>query len=489
MGISILTLSLSAKYFGVSLEKDAWLLAMNCILVLDMALWGPINETFRAKFVFFREEVGENNALMKTNSLLVLTNAITILIVAVVMWKPELIANVIAPSYSGRQLALLLFMIRVIAPSFLFNQLSQIFISILNAYHSIYIPEIASFVSGIVSLGLIIFLAPRIGILSLAYSYYFGLIFLLLLLIYQLIHKRINLLGNFKDFKLSGAKPFILFAIPFFFPYFVGQIALILEKAIASSLGMGVVSIIDYSRKFSDIILSVLSSIFTTILVPVLSLKHIQRDTDGFISEFRQLYQLGFLIMTAVAAFFTACPQVFVAILYQRGSITPTALAEISQMTMFYSWSAVAIFTYSILGMSLIAANMGKVYALYGVCAQILMIVINLSLNKTFGIYVFPLSLFLSHTLASVMMFINIPYGNQQLKKVTFKYSALMIFIIVTLYLLNQISFGNIYPYFILLANGIILMVLIVLSVFLLKLDERLILLNLFSKISRRANP
>ena len=71
--VGILNLSLTAKYFGVSLEKDVWLLAISVVLFLDMAFWGPINETFRSKFIFLRSEIGEIKALQKTKSLLFFT--------------------------------------------------------------------------------------------------------------------------------------------------------------------------------------------------------------------------------------------------------------------------------------------------------------------------------------------------------------------------------------------------------------------------------
>ncbi|WP_166664855.1 lipid II flippase MurJ [Pedobacter metabolipauper] len=482
MGITIFTLSLSAKYFGVSLEKDVWVLALNCIIILDLAIWGPFNETFRAKFIFFKEEFGEDEALRRTNSLLIFTNIITIILVAFILWKPETIAAVIAPGYEGQKLTLLLFMIRVVAPSFLFNQLTQIFISILNAYNSIYIPEIAGFISSIISLLLIIFLAPQIGIIALAYSYYSGLILLLLLLILQVYVKKIALVKNLHHIKLSDTKPFLLFALPFFFPYFVGQIAGIIEKSIASTLGTGIISAIDYSRKFSDILLGVLSSVFTTMLLPVLSLKFVQKDQEGFVFEFRQIYQLAFLIVTAIAAIFTACPGAFIAILYQQGTISEAALLQISNLTMFYSWSAVSIFLYLIIGMSLISAQKGKYYAFYGVTAQLIMIGVNLALYRFAGVYIFPLSLFLAHALSAWLMFRKLPYGKRLLSRTTLKYLLILIAVVANMYLLNinVISFSS--PYVTLIFNGFLFTVILVSMLFTFKLDEREILVKLYNK-------
>jgi len=71
--IGILSLSISAKYFGVSIQKDIWVLTISLITILDTAIWGPINETFRAKFVQIKIHQGENYALETTKSMLIYT--------------------------------------------------------------------------------------------------------------------------------------------------------------------------------------------------------------------------------------------------------------------------------------------------------------------------------------------------------------------------------------------------------------------------------
>lgn len=450
-----------------------------------MAIWGPLNETFRAKFIFFREEHGEAEALKRAQSVLVFTNLVTIIIVTIIIAFPQPLARIIAPTLKGAQFELLLFMIRIIAPSFLFNQLTQIFISILNAYQSIYIPEISGFISGIINLVLIITLAPLTGIYSLIYGYYAGLLLLGLLLVIQLQKLKLGLFKQLGQARLSEVKPFLLFALPFFFPYFAGQIAQVVEKSLSSAMGTGVVSIVDYSRKFSDILLNVLSSVLTTIMVPALSLKFAQKDTSGFFAEFKQSYQLGFLLMTLATAMFTACPDAFVAILYRQGSIDHGALSEISTLAMLYSWSAVAIFLYIIIGMALVSSKNGKIYAFYGVTAQLIMVAVNLLMFRTAGVYVFPLSLLFSHIIAAIFMFGKLPTGKRILVKTTFSYLFLMVSNITILYLVNKYAAMPDHPILKIAANGALLLSLLLILIFALKLDERLIVVRIYNKIAR----
>src|SRR5690606_4200040 len=130
--------------------------------------------------------------------------------------------------------------------------------SILNAYQSFFIPEIAGMVAVVLNALFMILFAPVIGIYSLAIGYYAGLLLLLLLLIVQVRKKGIRLFAKghrprFGDFML-----FFYFALPFFFPYFFGQVNLLVEKALSGSLGSGVVSVVDYGRKFSEVLFAIL---------------------------------------------------------------------------------------------------------------------------------------------------------------------------------------------------------------------------------------
>ena len=481
--ISIFNIYLAATYFSISVERDTWLLAVNAFLILDMALWGPINETFRVKFIFLSQESGEQKALQKARSLLLLTNGITVLLVLLVLWKPEVIATVIAPSYTGEKLDLLLLMIRVIAPTFLFNQVNQLFSGILNAYNSVYIPEIASFISGLINLALIVILAPRIGVFSLVYAYYVALFVLLILLVIEIRRKEIKLFTQLRSIKLADALPFVLFSLPFFVPYFIAQVALLIEKAIASSLGVGVVSSLDYARKFSDIVTGIFLSLLLTIFVPLLSSHFINKNGKAFVFELKQISQLGFLIVTLLVALFTACPDAMVQLLFQSGKIDVAGLTQLSNLAMAYSWCAVAILLYYIFGVALLSAKRQKVYAFYGAAAQLMIIAMNTLLYRKLGVYIFPLSLFLSHSLFAMLMFGKFPFEKKELLFTVLKYLSILCGIAGLMYGFSSSIITTTNPYLVILLNVGLLFTLTLAALFLFKLDEHLVLVRMYRRL------
>ena len=161
------------------------------------------------------------------------------------------------------------------------------------------------------------------------------------------------------------------------FPYFFGQISGILEKTLASTIGVGSVSGLDYSRKFTDILTGVLTSVLVTMLVPVLSLNYVEKKAKEFVLNFMQIFQLGMLFLSFVIALFTSTSLSFVRIFFDKGMISENMLQEISRLTVFYSWSTLAVFIYLIFGMALLSSNKSKKYAFWGVMAQITSISMN----------------------------------------------------------------------------------------------------------------
>lgn len=483
LAFAILNLSFSAKYFGVSLQRDVWLLALNAIVILDIAIWAPLNDTFRAKFLFIKAEKGEEKALQQTRSLLLFINLITFLLVAVIMLFPGSIGKLLAPAYGDIEQAELRFMIRVVAPSFLLNQITKILTSILNTYNSFIIPEITGFITQVFTLVVILTLAPSMGIISLAISYYVGLILLLIMLLVQLNKREIKLFRGVSKITLKQALPFFTFSLPFFLPHFSSQINVIVEKSLATSTAAGAVSILDYARKFSDIPLDVLIGVLISLLVPVLTLKFSTGLMKDFFEAFKKIYQFGFLILALIIGLFTSSSGAIVDFLYKKGNISAQSLSRISELTIGYSWAAFGIFLYHIYGLSLLSSGRGKLFAIYGSMAQLVMIGTNFYFFKDYNLYIFPFSLGSSHLIAAIVMACYFPVRNSGLLNITIKYSTVVLVTGFLMYLLHIYvsDFGT--PILVIIFNVIALNLILVAMIFIARLEERTIILKYLKKI------
>ncbi|MEQ1105973.1 lipid II flippase MurJ [Acinetobacter ursingii] len=425
--LSILTLSLTAKYFGVSLDKDIWLIGSMFIAMVGLAVWGPINETFRAKFVTIKEKEGQEIAINYTKSLIFYMFIISFAMVILLFIFPNFLVSIIAPGFSPSALEKLSLMIRFLVPIFLFNQLNLIFSSILNAYEIYYVPEISSLSTQIINVFIIIFLAPDIGIQALVIALYISTIVLSGFLIHKIKKLNIPLFISPVIFKFRGFKVFFVFAFPFFLPYLIGQLNGIIEKAVATSLGVGAVSVIDFSRRIPDLLSSVLVSIVLTILVPTLTKAFANNNKNIYNLEFLASYRLGLFGLVLFIAFFINAGEPISYLLYKSSSINIEQMNSIALLGKLFSISLIGVFSYIIFGMSMLSSDKAKLYVISGSIAQILVILINVTMVQWFGIKVFPLSFFLAHFFAAFYMSMYYPYEKRLIYKESIRYYLLCI--------------------------------------------------------------
>lgn len=434
--LNLFLLSITAKYFGVSLSKDIWLLSFATMTVLDAAIWGPVNETFRSRFIFMKDEKSENFAIKQTQSLLTYFLLFSILLSFIITIFPLPVAKIIAPQYSTTELSALANMIYWTVPVLLLNQMMQIGVSILNAYEIFYVAEFSGFISTLGNILLIYLFADKFGIYSLAIAYYISTFLLILFIIIFIVRTKIPLFKKNWSVEFSGFKSFFLFAIPFFLPYFFGQINGLIEKVLAGKLAEGSISILDFSNRIPNMMYGIVISIITTLLVPILSKAYIRQERDLFTIEFQNMFRLGILVIGFIAVFVFANSVNIVNILYGSGSISAVDLALISNVTICYAFTLFGVFSYVIFGMSLLSSRKEKYYAFIGMLTQIGVIILNFIFYRILSVYIFPLSILLSHLVFSYFMYQKFPF-KEKLKLNLIKYIFLILPIGVLIFILK----------------------------------------------------
>lgn len=412
--ISLYSYTLIAHLFGVSLEKDQWLLAYSIIIIIDLAIWGPINEVFRVKFITVKEKDGESTALKQVQSLLFYIFVFSVAIVFFIMLKPEIISSLLAPEYTTEQLIGLNSMIKVVAPILIINQATLIGVSILNAYNIFYVTEIASSVSQVLGILILLLTSDILGIYSLVLSTVLGLVVLLVFVIANIKRLKIDLFSLFVP-RISDFLPYFVFALPLFVPYFIGQINNLVEKRLISNQGVGAVSIIDFAKKFPDMFSAVISSVLITVLIPVLAKAYVQGDSSAFSKNFSQIFSIGVLGLSFVVVFMVFGSEDLMCFFYGNSDISANDLERIANLNILYSFSMVGVFLYTIFSLCLLSIGKNKRSAFTGAFTQVIVILINILLVSQFGITIFPLSILIAHIASGIYMFIYYPYSKKNL--------------------------------------------------------------------------
>lgn len=491
LSISLVTLPLTAFFFGIGFERDAWILSLTLITTIGLSLWGPLDETFRTKFIFLKETEGDNKALSRTASLVAFSVIVSIIVIGLIIIFIQPITDMLDFSGSSVKRSLMSNLIVFLLPTILINQIISIGTSVLNSYEIFYIPELIGTVTSFINLILIFLLTPLIGIYSLLISQYISIFLLLFAIIFHL--KKLSFFV-FKIPKIywKDVRIFLIFSIPFYLPYIAGQINLFIEKWIASSIGEGKVSLLDYSRQFSVILQIVVSSVLTTVMVPLLAKNFAKNEFSKFSKIIKENIQIIFVILCLTLPIFIGSSDTFTNFFFKNGKLSSFNLDEISKLIRYYGISFIAITLYVFFGLILITSNKSKIYALFGVLAQIVVLSLNIVFIKNLGVYIFPISLGVGHFIVAIIFTFILKINNKKecLLEIV-KYIVLISLLSCILYFSNQIKFSNnitmqlIYNVFVLLISFSILFFIIeIKTIDNLKKQYHYNFLNLFKKKS-----
>ncbi|WP_431198445.1 lipid II flippase MurJ [Mucilaginibacter sp. P25] len=357
--LTLVIIILSAKYFGASSDRDAWLVGVSIITVFIQLLFGPINETFITKYIHIREEESEQSVNDATNSLVSTIIILSLIISAGIFCFADSLANLFAPGFTEDQRKVLVLMIDILIPSLIMLEIVNIWSSILNAYKSYFIPDLFSFVSLTLNIILIIILSPSIGIYSLIVSAYIGSI-LLLIILYRELKYKFNYSFKFIIPNFQQVKPFFLFALPLYVNYLFSQADTIIERNITTTKGTGSVSMLDYARKFTELPTGLMIAVVTTVLTPLLSLYAVKNTAKELMEETQKYFRFTILLILPISIMLIIAPREIIEVVLVRGKFVEQYVNPTSLLLRWYGLGLFAVIFYVVYTQLLIAQK--KVY-------------------------------------------------------------------------------------------------------------------------------
>ncbi|WP_413668200.1 murein biosynthesis integral membrane protein MurJ [Mucilaginibacter sp. Mucisp86] len=421
---ALLIIILSAKYFGISPERDAWLVGVSIITVSIQLLFGPLNETFITKYIHIREEQSLEDVNKATDALISTIIIISIFVSAGIFLFSHNLADIFAPGFSDKQKNTLVFMLRILIPSLLMLEITNIWSSILNAYKSYFIPDLLSSISLIINTVLIVVLSPIIGIYSLVVSAYLGYA-LLTIVLYRELRFKFNYRFKFVIPKYDLIKPFFLFALPLFINYLFSQTDSTIEKSLTTEIGSGSVSVLDYARKFSELPSGLLMGVVTTVLTPLLSLFYVKNTEKELINETQKYFRFMILIVLPIAVTLIVLPHEIVKIVLVRGKFGAQLIEPTSMLLKWYGIGLFTVIFYLVYTQLIIAQKKIYFFSKVVIISFIVKIAFNLALYKKLGLNTFPMSSMISNFIMGLIL-LYVSTGNFRKKAIAD--AAFMIF-------------------------------------------------------------
>lgn len=486
MLLGVVVLYLAVKYFGTSYERDSWVLSIGFYSVLLMMVFSPINDIFRTKFIQIKSQQGEDFAVKSVNSLVSAYWCLFALIALVLFFAKGFIVQWIAPGFAEGEQHFLSVMILWLIPYFVFQQVSNVQVAILNTYNSYFYPEFISLTASVINILAIVFLSDSMGIYSMvaATTLNNAIMVVSLTILLRRIVPGVRLFGWGG---LAMSKIFVIFSLPVYLATFSNQAYQMLERATCTNFGEGAVSLFDYARQVMNLPLVVFYSIVPFVLTPILAKCFIEKDEERFSKELRQFSRMLLFVSVIVSVVMVVNP----------AQISMIFFSEVqSDFVMVMRWMGVAInFTLLslILGQALIAENCIAKYVVGVLLGNALSVALCLFMAHHCPLPFIALFLMLGQLLTALLLisFLQIRAKGAFLRDLL-TMALILVLIAAALHSLQQFVLNDLF-----LDGGLILQIvnliitvaltlgLILLSLFCFRMEEQAIVVTLFGKVTK----
>ncbi|TAN36487.1 MAG: hypothetical protein EPN23_08340 [Verrucomicrobia bacterium] len=408
--LTVVSVMVSARYFGATLERDVYVLSVSAVALLTQVIYGPLNETFRIKFLHVLAEEGEDRARQSVATLLQWVALFSLGLVLVVIIWPGCMLHLLAPGFSGAQYAPIARMLAVYIPMLILTELSVLFASVLNAYHSYYLPEFFALGSVLLSIVCTVLAAPFIGIYSLVIASY--LTQGIQLGLYARALRRTGLflwLPRLVSWRTVG--PYFFFGLPLYIAYLTGQFHAVIERRVCTYLGEGNLSMLDYARKFMDLPLTTMVGVAGSVVAPILTRQ--VADLNGFsasVVKFIKLFTLGAAPFCALLIVF---PEELVRLLLLRGAFKPEHIAGTAETIRWFGIGVLGLPFYTVCGQALLARNQRFAYIASSTAVLLLSAALNLLIYRWLGVATMAMTWAMVSMGGGLLMFACLPVSRR----------------------------------------------------------------------------
>ncbi|HOI27011.1 MAG TPA: lipid II flippase MurJ [Paludibacteraceae bacterium] len=484
MFLGVVVLFLSVKYFGTSYERDSWVIAIAFWGMVVQTIYTPLNDTFRTRFIFLKSKLGEVDAIKTVNSLLSFF-WITFLFIGIFLFIARSgISELISPGFKIEEQNFLITMILFLIPYFIFQQLTNVLIALLNTYDSYFYPELISLTASIINILAIVVLSSSIGIYSLVLATTInGLIMVATLSV--LLKKKMPKFSLITFHGISKAKLFISFSLPIYLATFSSQAYQMVEKALCTNFGTGSVSLFDYARQIMNLPWIVFSSIIPIVLTPILSKCFINDDEKTFSKELRQFTRMLMFFSIIISVIMIVNCEQLSYIFFKKADF------EFMKILTFLGITINFIILGLICGQSLIAENRIKQYVLGVVSGNLISILLCFTLANLFPLFSISIFYLIGQILTTILLVNSLQVFDKKSFILDIVYlTFIFVGVICIIYTIEHLFLAQILPtdnifYSItdIIICGLLSILLILSAIFLFNMEEKNSIINLKQKV------
>ena len=408
---------ITAGYYGTGVENDAYASAYTLFYLPVLLFNSCITATIVPLFTQEREQRSLTDSNHFASNALNLFCIAALLIAAVMFVFAEPLVKLVF-QFEAEGIALTVKMTRIMLLGLVFNIMSIVFSSLLNAMERFMAAQLTGFPLSVAVILSVVLFSGRLGIEAIAWGVFAASVLQALILIPFMR-------GWFKytpviDLKDKRFHKLLVLAGPAILSMGVSEINHLVDRSLASGLAAGSISAMNYAYKLITFLLGVLMVPLTTIMFSRMSKQAAAGNKEGVLGSLRYSILLISLVALPIVAVAMVLSNDVVKMIYMRGNFGMESVLLTGSVLMYYLVGVPSFGIRDFLNRTFHSVQDTKTPFRVACLVVISNIVLNIILRKFLGAQGLALATSLSSYIGSVTMFILLRrhMGQLNLKKI-----------------------------------------------------------------------
>lgn len=391
--------------FGVSIYTDAYKAAVSVPETIFTIVGLAISTVFIPMLSKVKYEKSKDEMFKFSNNIISILLVISIIVFSLGFLFTDKIVGFMFDGFTKDKFILTVFLTRITLFNLLFLSINACYTAMLQVCENFVIPSILGmFFNAPMIIYLLFF--NDINIIGLTIANVIGN-FLRVVVQVPVLYKhgyKFKLFINIKDERI---KKILMLIIPVIIGSGANSLNMIVDMKVASSLGDGAVSALDFAQKIIVFANTAITTSIVSVMYPIMANKLNEGDNEGFSIYLKKSISIIALLLVPISIGFILLNKELISAFYERGKFNDIAVGITSSA--FLGYSLVLPFTgiRDILNSSLFSMQKTKVTTINGVIGVVVNIILSISLSKIFGIFGVALASTIASIITAILLFIS----------------------------------------------------------------------------------
>lgn len=391
--------------FGVSIYTDAYKAAVSVPETIFTIVGLAISTVFIPMLSKVKYEKSKDEMFKFSNNIISILLVISIIIFSLGFLFTDKIVCFMFDGFNKDKFTLTVFLTRITLFNLLFLSINACYTAMLQVCEDFVIPSILGmFFNAPMIIYLLFF--NDISIIGLTIANVIGN-FLRVAVQVPVLYKhgyKFKLFINIKDERI---KKILMLIIPVIIGSGANSLNMIVDMKVASSLGDGAVSALDFAQKIIVFANTAITTSIVSVMYPLMANKLNEGDNEGFSIYLTKSISIIALLLVPISIGFILLNKELISAFYERGKFNDIAVGITASA--FLGYSLVLPFTgiRDILNSSLFSMQKTKVTTINGVIGVVVNIILSISLSKIFGIFGVAIASTIASMITAILLFIS----------------------------------------------------------------------------------